>query len=221
LPDVVIITGTSASALRHATAASIDARWGTWRRALGRWPPSDARHVRRRSRRHARAGPPQARVFVAAECFAQGAEHTLTTILHEAATRWPMPRHQGGEPARQVPQPPLRRARWRAGPGQGCASAPGRRLQGGPADRPARAGYAAAIGDLDAAITLHLDTFRRRRCAHANRGTDDGQADGKGDTGASGERTFNRAKLTCACSVVASAASRRAPLPAHFRTEAA
>jgi hypothetical protein len=65
---------------------------------------------------------------------------------------------------------------------------------------PARDAYADTIADLEAAIMLHLDTFQRLPLAggnHAGTGadpaTDNGAAEG------TRVKSFNRAKLVCAC----------------------
>jgi hypothetical protein len=58
--------------------------------------------------------------------------------------------------------------------------------------------YADAIAELDAAIGLHLDTFRRLRLGggQASPGTTpEGDGGGEGEGG----KGFNRAKLVCEC----------------------
>jgi hypothetical protein len=60
----------------------------------------------------------------------------------------------------------------------------------------AQISYADTIAELDAAITLHLDTFRRLRLTGGSQTTADG--DGADDQGEGG-KTFNRSKLVCDC----------------------
>jgi hypothetical protein len=65
----------------------------------------------------------------------------------------------------------------------------------------AREGYATTIGELDAAITLHLDTFRR--LGLSGQGQPDpgagSQDQGDGQAEGDGGKTFNRSKLVCDC----------------------
>jgi hypothetical protein len=202
LPEVVFITGTG---LRHATATSVDARWGHF--GAQRWvqgrpqpttpPPTEAGqgaglHV-----------PPDRKpeLFVAGECFAEGATHTLVTILHEATHALAHVRgvkdtsRQGKYHNRRFLEVAAELdLEWpadaKAHPVAGFSEV---RLS-----EVALIFYADAIAELDAAITLHLDTFRRLRLGG-------GQTNGttpQGD-GASGEdqggKTFNRSKLVCDC----------------------
>jgi hypothetical protein len=202
LPEVVFITGTG---LRHATATGVDARWGHF--GAQRWvqgrpqpttpPPTEAGqgaglHV-----------PPDRKpeLFVAGECFAEGATHTLVTILHEATHALAHVRgvkdtsRQGKYHNRRFLEVAAELdLEWpadaKAHPVAGFSEV---RLS-----EVALIFYADAIAELDAAITLHLDTFRRLRLGG-------GQTNGttpQGD-GASGEdqggKTFNRSKLVCDC----------------------
>jgi len=60
--------------------------------------------------------------------------------------------------------------------------------------------YADTIRELDTAITLHLDTFRRLRLAGGDQ-DDPGTTTPEGDGGDQddGSKTFNRSKLACDC----------------------
>jgi hypothetical protein len=204
LPDVVFITGTG---LRHATSASFDAKWGRFgaeRWVQGRPQPAaalttEAGHDAKLDLRPNR----KPELFVAGECFAEGAEHTLTTILHEAAHALAHVRQvqdtsrQGKYHNRRFVQ--LATELGLAWP-TGAKAHPVRGFSGVKVTGQARAAYADTIADLEAAIMLHLDTFQRLRLAgsgHASAGTDPA-----GDGGAAeeaGGKTFNRAKLVCAC----------------------
>ncbi|HZD73505.1 MAG TPA: hypothetical protein VE776_06410 [Actinomycetota bacterium] len=205
LPDVVFVTGTG---LRYVASAGARAKWGRF--GAERWvqghpqPPAttttEAGHDAKLDLRANR----KPELFVAGECFAEGAEHTLTTILHEAAHALAHVR-QVHDTSRQGKYHNRRFAQlagelglaWpvgvRAHPVSGFSEV---RLAG-----PARTAYADTIADLEAAITLHLDTFQRLRLAgigRASSGTD--PATGNRGAEGTGGKTFNRVKLVCACS---------------------
>src|SRR6266545_4057290 len=88
LPEVVFITGTG---LRHATATAtgVDAKWGHFgaqRWVAGRPQPTTPPATETGQGAGLHVQPDRKpELFVAGECFAEGATHTLTTILHEAA----------------------------------------------------------------------------------------------------------------------------------------
>jgi hypothetical protein len=200
----VFITGTG---LRHAATRSIDAKWGHF--GAERWvagrpqpttpPATEAGH----DASHQVPSDRKPELFVAGECFAGGATHTLTTILHEATHALAHVRgvkdtsRQGKYHNRRFLEPAGELdLEWPAGakahPVSGFSEV---RLT----DH-AHQVYADTIGELDAAITLHLDTFRRLRLAggdQADPGTTAPLGDGAGEDW--GGKTFNRAKLICAC----------------------
>ncbi len=205
LPEVVFITGTG---LRSASAASVDARWGHF--GAQRWVaghPQPATPPTPEPGQDAKLQVPPDRkpeLFVAGECFAEGAEHTFTTMLHEAAHALA---HVRGvkETSRQGKYHNRRYLElagelgleWptdtRAHPVNGFSEVQ--------LTQPVREAYAATIGDLDAAITLHLDTFRR--LGVAGQGQPDPSAEGEdqgdGEAEGAGDKTFNRSKLVCDC----------------------
>jgi hypothetical protein len=144
-------------------------------------------------------------LFVAGECFAEGATHTLLTILHEAthalahARRVKDTSRQGKYHNRRFLElaaeldlewPPSAKAH----PVNGFSEVQ--------LSEVATIFYADTIAELDAAITLHLDTFRRLGLAGGGQpdpgagGEDQGDGQTEGDGGA---KTFNRAKLVCDC----------------------
>src|SRR6266545_4070769 len=96
LPEVVFITGTG---LRSASAASVDARWGHF--GAQRWVaghPQPATPPTPEPGQDAKLQVPPDRkpeLFVAGECFAEGAEHTFTTMLHVAGQGQPDPSAEG------------------------------------------------------------------------------------------------------------------------------
>ncbi len=137
------------------------------------------------------------------ECFAEGATHTLVTILHEA-THALAHVHGIKDTSRQGKYHNRRFLKlaaeldleWPSGakahPVSGFSEV---RLS-----EVAAIFYADTIAELDEAIGLHLDTFRRLGLAGGQPepgagGQDqgDGQADGEGG------KTFNRSKLACDC----------------------
>src|SRR6266540_2104177 len=77
------------TALEDTWAASVDARWGHFgaqRWVHGRPHPVTAPSPELGQDAKLQVQPDRKpELFVAGECFAEGAEHTLTTILHEAA----------------------------------------------------------------------------------------------------------------------------------------
>lgn len=203
LPDVVVITGT---ALRHATSANTNAtkwaRFGAARWVQGRpqraaVPTTTAGHDAKLELRPNR----KPELFVAGECFAEGAEHTLTTILHEAVHALAYVR-QVQDTSRQGKYHNRRFVQLAAELGlawpSGARANPVRGFSEVRVTDPARAAYAGAIADLEAAITLHLDTFQRPRPDGTGRAGTDPAGDNRAAEGAGG-RTFNRAKLVCAC----------------------
>jgi len=142
-------------------------------------------------------------LFVVGECFAEGATHTLVTILHEA-THALAHIHGIKDTSRQGKYHNRRFLKlaaeldleWPSGakahPVSGFSEV---RLS-----EVAAIFYADTIAELDEAIGLHLDTFRRLGLAGGQPepgagGQDqgDGQADGEGG------KTFNRSKLACDC----------------------
>src|SRR6266511_1246630 len=199
LPEVVFITGTG---LRHASAASVDAKWGHF--GAQRWvaghPQPTATPTTEPSqdgKLHVQADR-KPELFVAGECFAEGAEHTLVTILHEAAHALA---HVRGvkETSRQGKYHNRRYVELAAELGlewpTDTKAHPVNGFSEVQLTQPVREAYAATIGDLDAAITLHLDTFRR--LGLAGQGQPDTSTDG--ETEGDGEKTFNRSKLVCDC----------------------
>src|SRR6266508_1190131 len=86
LPEVVFITGTG---LRSASAASVDAKWGHF--GAQRWVAGHPQPTATPTTEPGQDGKLRVQadrkpeLFVAGECFAEGAEHTLTTMLHEAS----------------------------------------------------------------------------------------------------------------------------------------
>lgn len=204
LPDVVVITGTG---LRHSGSGNMDAKWGRFgaeQWVQGRPQPAvasttTAGHDAKLDLRPNR----KPELFVAGECFAEGAEHTLTTILHEAAHALAYVRQvqdtsrQGKYHNRRFLQLAVELGlAWPSGakahPVSGFSEVQ-------VTDR-VRAVYADTITDLEAAIWLHLDTFQRPRLAGAGKasvGTD--PAGNNGTAEGAGGKTFNRAKLVCAC----------------------
>ncbi len=202
LPDVVVITGTG---LRHATSASVDAKWGHFgaeRWVQGRPQPADAPTTEAGHGAKLDLKPNRKpELFVAGECFAEGAEHTLTTMLHEATHALAHDR-QVQDTSRQGKYHNRRFVQLAAELGLAWpADAKAHPVSGFSEvqmTEQARAVYADAIANLKAAITLHLDTFRRLRLggagqAGAEPAGDDGAAEG------TGEKTFNRTKLVCGC----------------------
>ncbi len=205
LPEVVFITGTG---LRTAAAASVDARWGHFgaqRWVAGRPQPTTPPATEAgqgAGLQHPADRKPE--LFVAGECFAEGATHTLTTILHEATHALAHVRgvkdtsRQGKYHNRRFLELAAELdLEWPAGakahPVSGFSEV---RLS-----EVATIFYADTIAELDTAIGLHLDTFRRLGLAGGQPdpgagGGDqgDGQTDGDG-----GAKTFNRSKLVCDC----------------------
>jgi hypothetical protein len=202
LPQVVFITGTG---LRHATATGVDATWGHFgaqRWVAGRPQPTTPPATEAGQPAGLHLAPDRKpELFVAGECFAEGATHTLTTILHEAthalahARRVKDTSRQGKYHNRRFLElaaeldlewPPAAKAH----PVSGFSEV---RLS-----EVAQSFYADTIAELDTAIGLHLDTFRRLRPAggHADPGgTTAPEGDGEGEGG----KAFNRAKLVCDC----------------------
>jgi hypothetical protein len=204
LPEVVFITGTG---LRHAAISSIDAKWGHF--GAQRWvagrpqpttpPKPEAGHDA------SLQVPPDRKpeLFVAGECFAEGATHTLTTILHEATHA--LAHSRGVKDTSRQGKYHNRRflelaaeldLEWPAG----AKAHPVGGFGEVQLTDHARAVYADKIGELDTTITLHLDTFRRLRLAGgglADPGITTPEGDGAGEDG--GEKTFNRSKLICGC----------------------
>lgn len=205
LPEVVFITGTG---LRHASAASVDARWGHF--GAQRWvhgrPQPVATPTPEAGQDAKLQVPPDRKpeLFVAGECFAEGAEHTVTTILHEAAHALA---HGRGvkETSRQGKYHNRRYLELAGELGLEWPTDAKAHPVNGFSDvqltDDTRKFYATTIADLDRAITLHLDTFRRLGLAGQGQpdpGTE-GKDQGDGEAGGDGEKTFNRSKLVCDC----------------------
>src|SRR6266545_1644885 len=204
LPEVVFITGTG---LRHATATSVDAKWGHfgaehWVAGRPQPPSPPATETGQGAGLHVQPDR-KPELFVAGECFAEGATHTLTTILHEATHALAHVRgvkdtsRQGKYHNRRFLQLAAElNLEWpadaKAHPVSGFSEV---RLS-----KVAAIFYADTIAELDAAITLHLDTFRRLRLTgggQADPGTTTPEGDGAGE--GEGGKTFNRSKLACDC----------------------
>jgi len=204
LPEVVFITGTG---LRHATATSVDAKWGHfgaehWVAGRPQPPSPPATETGQGAGLHVQPDR-KPELFVAGECFAEGATHTLTTILHEATHALAHVRgvkdtsRQGKYHNRRFLQLAAElNLEWpadaKAHPVSGFSEV---RLS-----KVAAIFYADTIAELDAAITLHLDTFRRLRLTgggQADPGTTTPEGDGAGE--GEGGKTFNRSKLVCDC----------------------
>jgi hypothetical protein len=208
LPEVVFITGTG---LRSASAASVDAKWGHF--GAQRWvaghPQPTATPTTEPSQNgklHVQADR-KPELFVAGECFAEGATHTLTTILHEAAHALAHAR-QVKDTSRQGKYHNRRYLELAAELGlewpTDAKAHPVNGFSEVQLTEQARDGYADTIAELDAAITLHLDTFHRLgRAGGRQPGTDPDAGDqdqGDGETGGEGgAKTFNRSKLVCDC----------------------
>jgi hypothetical protein len=205
LPEVVFITGTG---LRHAAAASVDARWGHF--GAQRWVaghPQPATPPTPEAGQDAKLQVQPDRkpeLFVAGECFAEGNEHTLTTILHEAAHA--LAHVRGVKETSRQGKYHNRRYLELAGelgldwPADAKAH-PVNGFSEVQLTQRTRQVYATTIGDLDAAITLHLDTFRRLGLAGQGQpGTrTEGEDQGDGEAEGDGGKTFNRSKLVCDC----------------------
>jgi hypothetical protein len=200
----VFITGTG---LKHAATRSIDATWGHF--GAERWvagrpqpttpPPTEAGHD---ASLHVEPDR-KPELFVAGECFAEGATHTLLTILHEATHALAHARgvkdtsRQGKYHNRRFVELAAELdLEWpsdaKAHPVSGFSDVQLTEV--------AASCYADTIAELDAAITLHLDTFRRLRLAgggQATPGTTTPEGDGAGED--QGGKTFTRAKLVCDC----------------------
>src|SRR6266545_3200780 len=204
LPEVVFITGTG---LRTAAAASVDARWGHF--GAQRWvhgrPQKVATPTPEAGQDAKLQVPPDRKpeLFVAGECFAEGATHTLTTILHEAAHALA---HVRGvkDTSRQGKYHNRRYLDLAAELGlawpTGAKAHPVNGFSEVQLTQQAAIFYADTIAELDAAITLHLDTFRRLRLTgggQADPGTTTPEGDGAGE--GEGGKTFNRSKLVCDC----------------------
>ncbi len=204
LPEVVFITGTG---LRHANTVSTDATWGHF--GAARWvagrpqpttPPATEAGQDAKLDLVADRKP---ELFVAGECFAEGATHTLLTILHEATHALAHARgvkdtsRQGKYHNRRFLElaaeldlewPPNAKAH----PVNGFSEV---RLS-----EVATIFYTDTIAELDAAITLHLDTFRRLGLAGGRPDAGaEGQDQGDGQPDGDGGKTFNRSKLVCDC----------------------
>jgi hypothetical protein len=181
----------------------MDARWGRFgaeRWVQGRPQPAatpTAGHDAKLDLRPNR----KPELFVAGECFAEGAEHTLTTILHEAAHALAYVR-QVQDTSRQGKYHNRRFVQLAAELGLAWPSGAKAHPVSGFSDvrvsDPARAAYTDTITDREAAILLHLDTFKRPRLAGTGQAGTDPDGSGGAAEGAGG-RTFNRAKLVCAC----------------------
>jgi hypothetical protein len=203
LPEVVFITGTG---LRHATAASVDARWGHFgaeRWVQGRPQPATPPATEAGQGAGLHLGPDRKpELFVAGECFAEGAAHTLVTILHEATHALAHVRRvkdtsrQGKYHNRRFLElaaeldlqwPPDAKAHPVAGFSEVRLS------------EVAQTFYADTIAELDAAIGLHLDTFRRLRLAGGGQASPGTTPEGDGAGEGEGGKRFNRAKLVCGC----------------------
>jgi hypothetical protein len=203
LPDVVVITGTG---LRRSASGNMDAKWGRFgaeRWVQGRPQPAAATtttagHDAKLDLRPNR----KPELFVAGECFAEGAEHTMTTILHEAAHALAYVRQvqdtsrQGKYHNRRFLQ--LAVELGLAWPSDANAHPVSGFSEVRMTDR-VRAAYADAITDLEAAIFLHLDTFQRPRLVGTKASAGHGRYGSNGRAEGAGSRTFNRAKLVCAC----------------------
>jgi len=206
LPEVVFITGTG---LRYAAASSVDARWGHFgaqRWVHGRPQPTATPTPEAGQDAKLHVQPDRKpELFVAGECFAEGASHTLTTILHEAAHALA---HARGvkETSRQGKYHNRRYLElagelgleWpvdaKAHPVNGFSEVQ--------LTQQTREVYADTIAELDAAITLHLDTFRRLGLAgdgQPDTSPEDGDGQGGGGAEGDGEKTYNRSKLVCDC----------------------
>ncbi len=203
LPEVVFITGTG---LKHGASSSVDAKWGHF--GAERWvagrpqpttpPPTEAGHD---ASLHV-APDRKPELFVAGECFAEGAAHTLTTILHEAthalahARRVKDTSRQGKYHNRRFVELAAELdLEWpadaKAHPVNGFSEV---RLT-----EVAAIFYADTIGELDTAITLHLDTFRRLQPAGGGQADPGTTPEGEGGGEDQGGKTFNRSKLVCGC----------------------
>jgi hypothetical protein len=205
LPEVVFITGTG---LRHVSAASVDAKWGHF--GAQRWVAGHPQPIATPTTEADQDGKLQLQadrkpeLFVAGECFAEGAEHTLTTILHEAAHALAHAR-QVKDTSRQGKYHNRRYLELAAELGlewpAGAKAHPVNGFSEVQLTDQAREGYAHTIVTLDEAITLHLDTFRRLGLAGGDQpGTNpDGEDQGDGQAEGGGEKTFNRSKLVCDC----------------------
>ncbi len=206
LPEVVFITGTG---VRHAAAASVDARWGHF--GAQRWvhgrpqPIATPAPEAGQDAKLQVAADRKPELFVAGECFAEGATHTLTTILHEAAHALAQVRGIK-DTSRQGKYHNRRYLELAAELGLQWPTDTKIHPVNGFSDvqltDDTREVYAETISDLDSAITLHLDTFRR--LGLAGQGQPDpgagGQDQGDGHTdGDGGSKTFNRSKLVCDC----------------------
>ncbi len=205
LPEVVFITGTG---LRHAATRSLDATWGHF--GAQRWVagrPQPTTPPKPEAGQDASLQVPPDRkpeLFVAGECFAEGAAYTLLTILHEAAHALAHARgvkdtsRQGKYHNRRFVELAAELdLEWpadaKAHPVNGFSDV---RLT-----EVAAIFYADTIAELDTAITLHLDTFRRLRLAGGGQATpgDTTPPEGDGAGEDQGGKTFNRSKLACAC----------------------
>src|SRR6266511_5891689 len=206
LPEVVFITGTG---LRHAAAASVDARWGHFgaqRWVAGRPQPTATPTTEAgQDAKLQVAADRKPELFVAGECFAEGAEHTLTTILHEAAHALA---HARGvkETSRQGKYHNRRYVELAAELGlewpTDTKAHPVNGFSEVQLSQPTSEVYATTIAGLDTAITLHLDTFRRLGLAGGSQpdtSPDDGEDQGDGEAEGAGEKRFNRSKLVCDC----------------------
>jgi hypothetical protein len=203
LPEVVFITGTG---LRHATASSVDAKWGHFgaqRWVKGRPQPTSPPPTETSQTAGLHVQPDRKpELFVAGECFAEGATHTLVTILHEAVHALAHVRgvkdtsRQGKYHNRRFLELAAELdLEWpadaKAHPVAGFSEV---RLS-----EVARIFYADTIAELDAAIGLHLDSFRRLRLGGVQT-TADTTPEGDGAGGEEGGgKTFNRSKLVCDC----------------------
>jgi hypothetical protein len=203
LPDVVVITGTG---LRHAGSANMDARWGRFdaeRWVQGRPRPAAAPTTKAGHDARLDLGPNRKpELFVAGECFAEGAEHTLTTVLHEAAHALAYAR-QIQDTSRQGKYHNRRFVQLAAELGlawpSGVKAHPVSGFSEVRVTDQARAAYAGTIADLEAAITLHPDSLQRPRLAGGRASTGADPARDGGAAERAGAKTFNRAKLVCAC----------------------
>jgi hypothetical protein len=202
LPEVVFITGTG---LQHASASSVDAKWGHF--GAQRWVAGHPQPATPFVPEAGQDGKLQVQadrkpeLFVAGECFAEGAEHTLTTILHEAAHALA---HVRGvkDTSRQGKYHNRRYLELAAELGlEWPTGAKAHPVNGFSEVQLTRQVYATTIGDLDAAITLHLDTFRRLGLAGQGQPDPrtDGEDQGDGEAEGDGGKTFNRSKLVCDC----------------------
>jgi hypothetical protein len=178
LPEVVFITGTG---LKHAAVSNIDAKWGHF--GAQRWVAGHPQATPETDHDATVEIKPDRKpeLFVAGECFAEGATHTLLTILHEATHA--LAHARGVKDTSRQGKYHNRRFLELAGEldlawPTGAKTHPVRGFSEVQLTDQARTMYAETIGELDAAITLHLETFRRL---------------------AGGGQTFTRAKLVCAC----------------------